>query len=96
LDGGLVLAPEDKMKRVTSGKMHVLAKELESLGIRVLILKSNSQYHVTLVVGDSSVTFSGIALQVERLVKAFKLGYEWGWKSRRNYEAARSSCVNAD
>lgn len=83
------------MKRVTSGKMHALAKELESLGIKVLVLKANSQYHVTLMVGDSSVTFSGIALQVERLVKAFKLGYEWGWKSRGNYGAAHSSRADA-
>jgi hypothetical protein len=83
-------APEGKMQRVASGKIYALAKELESMGIKALVLKTNSQYHVTLVTDYSSVTFSGTAWQIERLIKAFKLGYEWGWRARGDHDAAPS------
>ncbi len=75
------------MARVTRGKIYELAKELENMGVAVLVSKINSQYYVTLCTKSNSVTFSGIALQVERLIRAFKLGYEWGWTSRGNADA---------
>jgi hypothetical protein len=80
------------MAQVARGKIYVLAEELKEMGVEVLVSKTKSQYHVTVLTKSGAVTFSGIAWEIEKLIGAFKLGYALGWRARGDRDAARSGC----